>query len=83
MQGVVLSSLRACGTGQDRGLVARMLSLLNKLVFSLERVIVPSLAPRRNGLQVFRLELLLTIPEIEDDFSIFLMQASNHEHDLE
>ena len=60
-----------------------MLLLLNKLVFFLESVIVPILTPSRNGLQVFRIKLLLTIPETEDDFSIFLMQASNHEHDLE
>ena len=60
-----------------------MLSFLDKLVFILDSVLIPSLVPSHNGLQVFGIKLLLTISKIEDDFATFLTQVSNHEYDLE
>ena len=60
-----------------------MLSFLDTLVLILESILIPSLVPNCNGLQVFGIELLLTISEIETEFAIFLRQASNHENDLE
>ena len=63
--------------------MARILAFLHQLEFTLECVFIPGLPPRHNMLQAFGIELLLTIPEIEEDFSIFLAQAANHEHDLE
>ena len=63
--------------------MARMRAFLNQLLFTLEGDFTPGLAPRCNRLQVFVIKLLLTIPGIEEDFSIFLTQVAKHEHDLE
>ena len=53
------------------------------LEFLAEGVLVPGLAPHRDGLQVFLIEFLCAIAEIEDDLTIILAQSANHEHDLE
>ena len=52
------------------------------LEFFAERVFIPVLAPGRDGFQIFLVEILLTIPEVEEDLAIVITKASNHEHDL-
>ena len=60
-----------------------MLLFLNWLEFTAESVLVLGLVPHPNGLEVFSIEFLLTILEIEEDLAIILAQTTNHEHDLE
>ena len=60
-----------------------MLAVRDLLEFFTERILIPVLAPGRNGFQIFLVKLLLTIPEVEEDLAIVITKASNHEHDLE
>ena len=60
-----------------------MLLFLNWLEFTAESVLIPGLAPHRNGHQIFGIEFLLIIPEIEEDLAIILAKIVDHEHDLE
>ena len=60
-----------------------LVSVVDGLEFTAERVFIPVLAPGRNGFQIFGVEILLTILEIEEHLAIVLTKAPNHGHDLE
>ena len=60
-----------------------MMAPFNWLEFLAEGVLIPALAPHRNGIQVFSIEFLLAIPEIKENLDTILAQTTNHEHDLE